>query len=367
MFHRHGLALANTVGVVIAVLAARGQCGGNNQDRLSNSPLRSGLGLWQADPGRRADGDRGNQCQRRRARPAARVVPRDSKANADEAVRLARELIIKDSVDFLARNVDLGGSAGGIERLHKENKIVFVAPTSRARSSPILRTFIRTSSAWRLTPTWKGRPGAGLLAQWKDVKTVATIAPDYAYGRDSVAAFIAEIKKIRPDIQIVDQQWPKFGEPDFTAFITAQMGKKADAIYCSLFAGDFVTFVKEATPLGYFKAINNRMVDAAEVGTPDAAQALGNDYPYGIIANAYDPVQWGANEPAAHHTYIENLKAFTHAIRLGLVNCRVPIDLRTGRGHCQGRRSYVGGGCESAAWHVVGDAGGRADLQCQVA
>ena len=138
------------------------------------------------------------------------------------------------------------------------------------------------------------------MAKWKDVKTVATIAPDYAYGRDSIAAFIASLKKLRPDIQIVDQEWPKLGEADFTPFITAQMGKKPDAVYCSLFAGDFVTFTKEATPLGYFKAINNRMIDGAEVGTADEAQALGNDYPYGIIADAYDPVVWAGrtNRPS---------------------------------------------------------------------
>ena len=127
----------------------------------------------------------------------------------------------------------------------------------------------------------------------------------------SIAAFIAALKKLRPDIQIVDQQWPKLGEPDFTPFITAQMSKKPDAVYCSLFAGDFVTFVKEATPLGYFKAINNRLVDGAEVGTTDEAQALGTDYPYGIIADAYDPVIWAGNEPPAHKKFIADLKAFT--------------------------------------------------------
>lgn len=46
--------------------------------------------------------------------------------------------------------------------------------------------------------------------------------------------------------------------------------------------------------------------------TPDEGQALGNDYPYGIIADSYDPVLWGSNEPAAHKTYIVNLKKFTH-------------------------------------------------------
>jgi branched-chain amino acid transport system substrate-binding protein len=143
------------------------------------------------------------------------------------------------------------------------------------------------------------------------VKTVAAIAPDYAYGHDSINAFIAALKKQRPDIQIVDQEFPKLGEPDFTAFITALMSKKPDAVYCSLFAGDFVTFSKEATPLGLFKAIDNRMVDGAEVGTPDEAQALGADYPYGIIGDAYDPVVWSGTEPPEHKKFIEDLKAFT--------------------------------------------------------
>jgi branched-chain amino acid transport system substrate-binding protein len=312
MFHRHGLAIASTLLVSsllswpLAANAAETIKIGfpiplSGPGSVYGKPILAGAQMAIAEINARG-GVLGRQLE---------LVPRDSKANADEAVRLARELIIKDSVDFLAGTLT-SAEAPAVSTVAKENKIVFVAPTSKSTiltdPAHIHPYVFRVASNTDV----EGTAGAGLLAQWKDVKTVATIAPDYAYGRDSVAAFIAEIKKIRPDIQIVDQQWPKFGEPDFTAFITAQMGKKPDAVYCSEFAGDFVTFVKEATPLGYFKAINNRMVDAAEVGTPDEAQALGNDYPYGIIANAYDPVQWGANEPAAHHTYIEHLKAFTH-------------------------------------------------------
>ena len=89
------------------------------------------------------------------------------------------------------------------------------------------------------------------------------------------------------------------------------MGKKTDAIYSSLFAGDFVTFTKEATPRGYFEAIDNRMIDPAEVATTDEARALGNDYPYGIIGDAYDPVIWNGVEPPEHKKFIEDLKAFT--------------------------------------------------------
>lgn len=238
------------------------------------------------------------------------ILSRDSKANADEAVRLSRELIIKDNVDFLVGTLT-SAEAPAVSTVAKENKIVFIAPTSkstRLTDEKDLHPYIfRIASNTDV----EGLAGATLMSRWKDVKTVATIAPDYAYGRDSIAAFIEALKRLRPDITIVDQQWPKLGEPDFTAFITAQMGKKPDAIYCSLFAGDFVTFSKEATPLGYFKAVNNRMVDGAEVGTPDEAQALGKDYPYGIIGDAYDPVIWSGNEPPEHKKFIEDLKTFT--------------------------------------------------------
>jgi branched-chain amino acid transport system substrate-binding protein len=240
------------------------------------------------------------------------LLSRDSKANADEAVRLARELIIKDNVDFLAGTLT-SAEAPAVSTVAKENKIVFIAPTSKSTiltdPSHIHPYIFRVSSNTDV----EGLAGATLMARWKDVKTVGTIAPDYAYGRDSIAAFIASLKKLRPDIQIVDQQWPKLGEPDFTAFITAEMGKKPDAVYCSLFAGDFVTFTKEATPRGYFKAIDNRLIDGAEVGTTDEAQALGGDYPYGIISDSYDPVIFTGNEPPEHKKFIEDLKAFTKA------------------------------------------------------
>ena len=235
------------------------------------------------------------------------LLPRDSKANADEAVRLARELIIKNEVDFLSGTLT-SAEAPAVSTIAKENKVVFVAPvakTTRLTAPENLHPYIFRLAS---NTTIEGHTAASLMAKWGEVERVATIAPDYAYGRDAVAAFVDHLKKLRPDIEIVDQQWPKLGEADFTAFITAQMGKKPDAVECNVFGGDFVTLAKQAGPLGYFKAINNRMVDGAEVGTVDEAEALGADYPFGIVSDAYDPVIWGEGEPAEHKVFIENLK-----------------------------------------------------------
>jgi branched-chain amino acid transport system substrate-binding protein len=240
------------------------------------------------------------------------LLPRDSKGNADEAVRLARELIIKDGVDFLVGTLT-SAEAPAVSTVAKENKIVFIAPvaeTTRLTDPQYIHPYV-----FRVTSNTdvEGLASAVMMARWKNVKTVATIGPDYAYGRDLIAAFIANLKRLRPDIQVIDQEWPKLGEPDFTSFITAQMGKKPDAVDCVLFAGDFVTFSKEAAPLGYFRMIKNRMVDSGGVGNIEEARALGTDYPYGIVANSFDPVIWtGGQEPPAHAKYIAALRKFTH-------------------------------------------------------
>jgi branched-chain amino acid transport system substrate-binding protein len=308
MFRRHALALA---GAAVALMPAGASAEGpikigfpiplSGPTAVYGEPILKGAELAVSEINTKG-GVLGRKLE---------LLSRDSKANADEAVRLARELIIKDNVDFLSGTLT-SAEAPAVSTVAKENKIVFIAPTSKSTilTDPqhIHPYIFRVASNTDV----EGLAGSTLMARWKDVKTVATIAPDYAYGRDSIAAFIASLKKLRPDIQIVDQEWPKLGEADLTPFITAQMGKKPDAVYCSLFAGDFVTFTKEGTPLGYFKAIQNRMVVPSEVGTTDEAQALGNDYPYGIIADAYDAVIFTNNEPPEHKKYIEDLKNFTH-------------------------------------------------------
>ncbi|HWI25652.1 MAG TPA: ABC transporter substrate-binding protein [Stellaceae bacterium] len=240
------------------------------------------------------------------------LLSRDSKASADEAVRLARELIIKDNVDFLVGTLT-SAEAPAVSTIAKENKIVFIAPSAKTSSLTAPANLHPYVFRFASNTTTEGQAGAIIMSKWKDVKRIATIAPDYAYGRDAVAAFVAEIKKLRPDVQIVDQQWPKLGEPDFTAFITAQMSKQPDAVFCDEYGGDFVTFAKQATPLGYFKAIHNRLADGGEVGALEVTQPLGDTFPFGIWSNAYDPVIWPNHEPPGHKAWVEKMQTALHS------------------------------------------------------
>jgi branched-chain amino acid transport system substrate-binding protein len=236
------------------------------------------------------------------------LVVRDTKGNADEAVRVARDLILRENVDFLFGTLT-SAEGPAVSPIAKENKIVFVVPvvkTDQLTAPENLHPYVfRTTT----NTTIEGRTAAEIMAKWPNVKRVGTISPDYAFGQDVTKAFVQHLKKIRPDIEIVDQQWPKLGEADYTPFINAQMAKKPDAVFSSLWGGHFVTFAKQAKALKYFEAFNSNFLGAGEAGAIETAKAMGDDYPFGVWANAYDAFNWDG--PQAHKDYIARLRAYT--------------------------------------------------------
>ncbi|WP_338846716.1 ABC transporter substrate-binding protein [Massilia sp. W12] len=240
------------------------------------------------------------------------IVARDSKAKPEEAVRVARELIVRERVNFL---VGTFTSAEGpaVSEIAKENKTVLMAlgpKTDRLTAPEALHPYVFRVSA---NTTTEGRAAAALMARWK-VTRVATIAPDFAYGQDGVKVFVAHLKKLRPDIQIVDQQWPKITESDYTPFITAQKAAKPEAVFSIICCGQFTPFAKQANGLGYFKALNNNFIAVAEGGSIESLRSLGAEYPVGIWGNSYDAFNYKPQDPAvakAHSDFLAKVRTFT--------------------------------------------------------
>src|SRR5712664_3750721 len=205
------------------------------------------------------------------------LVIRDSKADANEAVRVARELILKENVDFLVGTLT-SAEGPAVSVVAEALKIIFIAPipkTDQLTAADKLHPYVFRVAA---TTTMEGRSAAEIVAKWP-VTSVATMSFDYAYGQDVTKSFVEHLKKIKPSVQIVDQQWPKLGEPDYTPFINAQMAKKPDAVFSSLWGGHFVNFAKQAKPLGYFDALKYNFIGVGEAGSPESTKAMGKDYP----------------------------------------------------------------------------------------
>jgi branched-chain amino acid transport system substrate-binding protein len=101
---------------------------------------------------------------------------------------------------------------------------------------------------------------------------------DYAYGQD-VTRRSSSTEEDQAERQIVDQQWPKLGEQDYNPFINAQMAKKPEAIFSSIWGGFFVTYPSRPRRSGTSTPIKYNFIGVGEAATPETTKSMGADYP----------------------------------------------------------------------------------------
>jgi branched-chain amino acid transport system substrate-binding protein len=111
--------------------------------------------------------------------------------------------------------------------------------------------------------------------------------------------FSTYLKQLKPDVQFVHTSWPKLGETDHSAYITALLQSGAEGIFTSLWGSQSIAFVKQAKPFGLFEKF--RYV-APSVGNPDELDPLGKEAPVGAVVT---PFAWYDPGLQKHHPQLE--------------------------------------------------------------
>jgi len=206
---------------------------------------------------------------------------RDDKLKPDEAVKAARELVLQEKVDYLAGCIS--SSVGlAISAYAKDAKVLYFAThcqTSRltwddghkyiAHTTNNVNQYIRAIAKKAAVSPYK---------KW------AHISPDYEYGQNVWEEFSSYLKLLKPDVQVVQQNWPKLGETDHSSYITALLQSGADAFFSSVWGAQEIAFVKQARPFGLLDKIK---FYSASVGNPDELDPLGKEAPIGTVTTGF--------------------------------------------------------------------------------
>lgn len=120
-----------------------------------------------------------------------------------------------------------------------------------------------------------------LLKEKPDFKTLAIINQDYAWGRDSRDIFLATLKKLKPDVKVVAEMFPKFGAPDFSTEISRLQALRPDVVLSTSWGGDLDNFVRQASQRNLFKN-STFVLPLAE----SSLERLGSALPEGVIVGA---------------------------------------------------------------------------------
>jgi branched-chain amino acid transport system substrate-binding protein len=211
------------------------------------------------------------------------LLVRDDKAEPNVGVSQARDLVLSDHVGFLAGTCTsaVGKSVGRLvaNPSHVVYSVGVADPTVFKGGGYVFGTIP--------TANIEGDNAAAYVRAHPQWKTVAVISEDYSYGYEVTAAFRKGMKG-SPQ-KIVSQEYLPSGASSYSSYINKLVAEKPDVTYSTVIAEDTITFVKQAFPLGLFKA--TQLFGILDYGTIDPMPkppvgALG--YTYYPSASIYD-------------------------------------------------------------------------------
>ena len=247
------------------------------------------------------------------------IIARDDAGKPDVAVTQANELVESEQVDLLTGTI-LSNVGLAVADFAKQKQIYFLA------SQPLTDALIWEKGnhyTFRLRPSTYTQ--AWILAKEAarfPAHRWATIAPNYEFGQAAVASFKRQLKRLRPDVEFVAEQWPPLGKIDAGAVVQAITAGNPDAIFNATFGSDLAKLVREGTARNAFA---NRAVVSILSGEPEYLAPLKDEAPQGWLVTGYPP---GEIKTPAHDAF---LKAYVDRFKeppnigalIGYINTRV--------------------------------------------
>ncbi|MEJ8475674.1 ABC transporter substrate-binding protein [Roseibium algae] len=206
---------------------------------------------------------------------------RDDQGKPGEAVKIAEELMTRDGAVMLTGTI-LSNVGLAISSFAAEKGYIYLA------AEPLADALVWKSGnpyTFRLRASTYVQ--AAMLAEEAaktDAIRYATIAPNYAYGTAAVEAFKVNLKKLKPEVEFVTEQWPALFKIDAGSEVQAIESAKPDAIYNVTFGPDLAKFVREGTTRGVFEG---RKVYGLLTGEPEYLEPLKDEAPEGWFVTGY--------------------------------------------------------------------------------
>jgi branched-chain amino acid transport system substrate-binding protein len=226
------------------------------------------------------------------------LISRDDAGEPGEAIRVAEELVTREGVSILT-GTTLSNVGLAVASFAEQNQVLYLAAEPLA-DAVTLQSGNRYT--FRLRPsTYMQAAMLAELAVDNPAVRWATIAPNYAYGQEAVAAFKAIMSEKRPDIEWVGEQWPALFNIDAGAEVQALSAAEPDAIFNVTFGADLARFVREGADRGLFE---DTFVASLLTGEPEYIDPLEDEAPEDWLVTGYP---WDIIDDPA---YVEWLDAY---------------------------------------------------------
>ena len=204
-----------------------------------------------------------------------KLYVRDVAMNAGKAVEMARQLHTREGINLFSGITGSGIALAVRPAIETMNGvIVLVQPmASSITGKQFSPNVFRACSNARLFTRNLARE---VHKRHPEVKKWAHVDPDYVFGHSCWEHFIAELKALDPEVTVVAERWPKFGQGGgYGADILAVKESGAEGLYSWLYGGDLIAFWNEAAQ----HKLDEKLKAYAGYVSFKAALAMGKNFP----------------------------------------------------------------------------------------
>ena len=236
------------------------------------------------------------------------VIVRDDGAVAENAKRLAQELIVNQKVNFVV-GFGVTPTAFAVAPLATEAKIpqiVMAAGTSSIteRSPYIVRTSFTLPQSSVIMAEWALKNG---------IKKVVSMVSDFAPGIDSENSFKEAFTKGGGNI--VEFIRVPLANPDFAPFLQRARDDKPDAVFIFVPAGQGAIFVKQFIERGLDKA-GIKIIGPGDVTDDDVLNGMGDQVIGTVTAHTYS----AAHPSQLNKDYVAAIRKANNGMRANFMS-----------------------------------------------
>ena len=232
--------------------------------------------------------------------PKIEFVTRDDEFKPDKSTSWAKELVMREQVDFLAGTTNSAGSLA-VSQYAKESKVPFIVwggmsdkITGEAGHRYVFSTLPNTAII--------GKAGAVQLSKTSYQK-IWLAGSDYEYGHSAINNLWSNLTAIKPGVEKMGESWWRVGETDFTPYINAIRSAKPDILVVGTGGADMVAFMKAVKATGLIQEIP---VWAHTSYDPATLRPLGDQAPEGVMGT--NPYLFNYPDTAENKAFVEAFK-----------------------------------------------------------
>ena len=230
--------------------------------------------------------------------PRLRILLGDTKSKRSTSATLARRFVNDEGATFLCGVVN-SSVAIQVTDIAASANVFFVGTdhaSSRLTDEFLHDRYFRVTNDTRQSMT----AGALFIRDYfadhlaKRPLRISYLGPDYEYGYQVWADFREALKQLGVNYEVTGVLWPRLSEPDYSHYINELIRQEPDLVVNSLWGGDFVAFVTQATDTRLFEV--SRFANFEKGGDYEIFAHLGERMPRGLLLASRHHNNWPETE-----------------------------------------------------------------------